>query len=54
MCRCQNVQLVPKLFDKYRARCRSGGTFLAPSIYYRIAENLHQVLTNSPSDIFVV
>ena len=25
----QNIHLVPKSFDKYRVRCRSGGAFLA-------------------------
>ena len=35
--RCQNIHLVPKSFDKYRAY-RSAGAFLAPCILYRIAE----------------
>ena len=25
--RCQNIHLVPKLFDRYRWHCRSGGAF---------------------------
>jgi hypothetical protein len=50
--KCQNIHLVPKLFDMYRVRCITGGALLVRPICYRIAENPPPNLSISTSDIF--
>ena len=52
--RRQNIHLVPELFDNHRVRCMSGWSFLPPLYATYQPRNLHQVLSNSPSDIYVV